>query len=88
MSYSKLPTTMVTVDTVSPNGVKKDYKFAMKKAALDIIEKKVVIPAQELRRVYEEIKANKSCRIPNKTGSAIQISLKHPIFSNRKLRKC
>jgi hypothetical protein len=47
---------------------------------LDLIDRNVVIPAQELQKVYSEIQANKSCIIPNNNSSVITTSLKNPTF--------
>lgn len=80
VSFNQMPMTNVTVDTVSDNCNSDQYKFALRTAALDIIDRNLVTPAQDLRKIYLEIQANKSCRIPNNNGVAIKVSLKNPVF--------
>ena len=80
VSFNQIPNTAINVDNVSLNGDIEHYKFTVRTAALDIINRNLVTPAQQLHAVLQEMKSNKACRVPNTTASAIKISSKNPVF--------
>jgi hypothetical protein len=62
VSFTSIPSTMVKVNTVSSSGDLKENKFTLRTAALDILDRNLVQPAQKLRKIYEEQKKTNLAR--------------------------
>ena len=76
----QIPNTAIIVDNVSLNSDVEQYKFTVRSAALDIINRNLVIPAQQLQAVLKEMQSNRACRVPNTTASAIKFFCKNSAY--------